>query len=252
MIKIRLRFLAIFLFIFIWQLIGELATNPFLKTPTAIVKTVATTVTWNWIAFNLVASLITLVLGFTCGTSFGIMIGVALGSSKFSADLFLPIANFIRSIPGVAKISVIMAIFGLGLNSRIFSVALAAFFPLLLTTIDALRSTKVNYTDLTKIQKLNKRDALFSVSLPAASGQIISGMQLALQLSILVTVVSEMLGSGQGIGAFIMLSQATFDIENIWVGIFIVGFIGVLSNYFLIRLEHLLLPWYFKETRSKA
>ena len=67
-----------------------------------------------------------------------------------------------------------------------------------------------------------------------------------MQVAVLTMIVSEMLGSGIGVGAFIIQSQSTFRIANMWVGVFIVGLIGLALNFFFLKIEHKIAPWYFK------
>ena len=87
---------------------------------------------------------------------------------------------------------------------------------------------------------------MFEVRLPAATGEILTGLQAAVQIGILVMVISEMLGSGIGLGAFIIHSQSTFMIADMWVGIFILGVIGLLLNELFLFAERKIAPWYFR------
>ncbi|MEI9906918.1 MAG: hypothetical protein WDO06_02550 [Actinomycetota bacterium] len=61
----------------------------------------------------------------------------------------------------------------------------------------------------------------------------------------LVMVVSEMLGSGVGIGAFVVRSQNSFMISDMWVGIFVIGVIGLIFNEAFELAERKIAPWYF-------
>ena len=87
--------------------------------------------------------------------------------------------------------------------------------------------------------------------LPAATGEILAGLQAALQVAVLIMVVSEMLGSGVGLGAFIIRAQSTFMIPDMWLGIFILGLLGIFLNGAFHFIERRVAPWYFESKASK-
>lgn len=83
------------------------------------------------------------------------------------------------------------------------------------------------------------------IRIPAATGEILAGLLAALQIAILVMVVSEMLGSGKGLGAFVIRAQATYMITDMWVGILTIGVLGVLLIESFALVERKIAPWYF-------
>jgi ABC-type nitrate/sulfonate/bicarbonate transport system permease component len=89
------------------------------------------------------------------------------------------------------------------------------------------------------------------VRIPAATGEVLAGLQSAIQIAVLVMVVSEMLGSGRGLGAFVIRAQATYMITDMWVGIVVLGIVGLLFNEGFQILERKLLPWYFSSKGIK-
>ena len=134
---------------------------------------------------------------------------------------------------------------GIGLTTRITTVAIAVLFPVLLTTMRAVANTDIRILEYSNVLGFNFWRLLFQVRIPAATGEILTGLQAALQIAVLVMVVSEMLGSGVGLGAFIIRAQSTFMIADMWVGILILGILGVLLNGVFIVIEKQLFPWYF-------
>jgi len=87
-------------------------------------------------------------------------------------------------------------------------------------------------------------DRLRYVTLPAASPQIFAGMRTSLSLALILMVVSEMVASTNGIGYFVLQSQRTFDIPQMWAGILLVGVLGYLLNAVFTLVEHHLLRWH--------
>lgn len=239
------------LLIALWQIVQSRSTNPFFPTPAKIWASVQFVVTPDWVKTSLTSSLITLLGGFIAGAVLGVVLGSMLGANKIAREIFLPITNFIRCIPSVAKVPVLLALLGIGLTTRITTVAIAVLFPVLLTTMRAVANTDERILEYSKVLGFSFWRLLFQVRIPAATGEILTGLQAALQIAVLVMVVSEMLGSGVGLGAFIIRAQSTFMIADMWVGILVLGILGVLLNGASILIEKRIVPWYFASKAIK-
>ena len=229
-----------------WQLISSYSPNPFFPPPTKILNAAQDVISIEWIAVSMKSSLLVLLSGYALGSLLGLIFGSLLGEFKVARDVLLPICNFIRCIPSVAKVPLIMAIMGLGLSTRITIVTVAVLFPVLMSTVRAIGATKLELLELGRTLKFGRIRGLLSIRIPAAIGEILTGLHASVQVAVLTMIVSEMLGSGIGVGAFIIQSQSTFRIANMWVGVFIVGFIGLALNFLFLRIEQRVAPWYFK------
>lgn len=238
-------FLPVLILVF-WQLTAKYWLNPFFPQPLRILKSAQELITFEWIAISVRSSLIVLFVGYFLGSLLGIVAGSLLGEFTQAREVLLPICNFIRSIPSVAKVPLIMAIMGLGISTRITTVVIAVLFPVLMSTVRAVGATKSELLELNRTLKFGRIRGLISIRIPAAIGEILTGLHASVQVAVLAMIVSEMLGSGIGIGAFIIQSQSTFRIANMWVGVFLVGLIGLLLNFLFEKLERKVAPWYFK------
>ncbi len=229
-----------------WQLISSIDKNPFFPPPSRILSATFEVITVEWIITSVKTSLIVLFVGYLIGTFLGVLFGSLLGEFIGARNVLLPICNFIRSIPSVAKVPLIMAIMGLGISTRITAVSVAVLFPVLMSTVRAISATRSELLDLNKTLKFGRLRGLISIRVPAALGEILTGLHASVQVAVLAMIVSEMLGSGIGIGAFIIQSQSTFRIANMWVGVFIVGLIGLALNFLFMKIERKFAPWYFQ------
>jgi ABC-type nitrate/sulfonate/bicarbonate transport system permease component len=191
------------------------------------------------------SSVYTILAGYFIGSLIGLTLGIVLGSVEVLREIFTPITNFIRSIPSPAKVPVIIALFGIGLSSRITTVAIAVLFPVLLTTMRAIASTDKNMLEYSKLFKFDYLRSIFLIRIPAATGEILAGLQAAIQIAVLVMVVSEMIGSVKGVGAFIIRAQSTYMITDMWVGILTIGILGIILSESFGLIERRLAPWYF-------
>ena len=234
-----------FILITLWQILLSRSTNPFFPPPSTIIDSARFVVTPEWISSSVRSSLTTLILGYFIGSVLGIVFGAIIGAHESLREIFTPITNFIRSIPSVAKIPIIMAILGIGTATRICAVAVAVLFPVLMATMRAIATTDAPLLEFSQIVSYGPIRTLLAVRLPAATGEILAGLHAAVQVAVLVMVVSEMLGSSIGIGAFIIHSQSSFMIADMWVGILVIGVIGLALNELFLIAERRIAPWYF-------
>jgi ABC-type nitrate/sulfonate/bicarbonate transport system permease component len=82
------------------------------------------------------------------------------------------------------------------------------------------------------------------VMLPAASPQIFAGMRTSLSLALILMVISEMVASTNGIGYFVLQSQRTFAIPEMWSGILLLGILGYTLNGAFVLIERRVLRWH--------
>lgn len=234
----------------LWQISLANSANPFFPPPSKILRSARLVITPEWISTSLTSSLTTLFIGYFIGSVLGVTAGALIGNNPKARIVLTPITNFIRSIPSVAKVPVIMALLGLGSASRVCAVSVAVLFPVLMATMRAVATTSKELNEISLILGFGPVRTLMLVRLPAATGEILAGLHAAVQVALLVMVVSEMLGSGVGVGAFIINSQSTFMIADMWVGILVLGVIGVILNDLFLLSERRIAPWYFKSKEN--
>lgn len=244
--KISLRIWFPVTVIALWQVALSHSTNPFFPPPSKILAAARFVITPEWITTSLFSSLITLSAGYFIGSFLGVVLGALIGNNASARIVLTPITNFIRSVPSVAKVPVIMALLGLGTATRICAVAVAVLFPVLMATMRAVATVPKELTEITEILGYGPIRSLLAVRVPAATGEILAGLHAAVQVALLIMVISEMLGSGIGVGAFIIHSQSTFMIADMWVGILVLGVLGVILNELFMVAERRIAPWYFK------
>lgn len=241
--KVYVRLWVPIIIISLWEFWARLERNFFIPPFSKVINTAIEILDISWIAKNLAPSLLTILLGYFSGVLAGFICGCCLALNYYSRRIFLPMANFFRAIPSVAKVPVFIAIFGLGNLTRITTVATAVFFVVLLSTIEGVGKTNSEYLRVAQIYNLSYWRRVFLIRIPSAWDEILAGLHVAVQISILVMVVSEMLGSGSGIGAFIFQSQSTFNVSQMWVGMLITGILGVVLNSLFLYSERKLFPW---------
>ena len=230
----------------IWWVASASSTSTFFPPLSKILTRFGDLWFFDHFASDILPSVGNLFAGFALGGIFGVLIGVVLGQFQRLNWLFVPIIDFSRAIPPVALVPIFVALFGFGNEVRIGTIAIAALFPTLISTIDGMRSIDPQLGDVLKVYGLTWAERLFQVDLPAASPRIVSGLQVSLQVSFVVMIASEILGSSKGIGAMTLLAQQTFAIADMWAGIILLGILGYLVNLLFNLFRKWILKWYIR------
>lgn len=198
---------------------------------------------------DIVVSLWRLAVGFLMSLAFSLVVGVALGLSKSARDYSEPVFEFFRAIPPTVMIPVLLVVSGIGDTSKIAVISFGCLWPMLLNTIEGVRSIDPVLKDTCRVYRIHGLRRLFSLTLPAASPQIVTGMRTGLSIAIILMVISEMFASRNGMGFMIIQFQRTFSIPEMWSGILLLGLIGVLLSLLMRMVERSVLGWY---ERSKV
>jgi ABC-type nitrate/sulfonate/bicarbonate transport system permease component len=192
---------------------------------------------------NLRPSLTVLGAGFALAVVVGVAVGAVLGLSRTVERATRPLLELLRAVPGVALLPVFIVLIGIGLDMKITLVASGAVWPVLLNTIDGVRSTEPLLIDMARSYGMSPRRRLRSIVLPSAAPQIFAGARTALAISVIIMVVSETVGS-QGIGYFLLAAQRSFLISDMWGTIIALGILGYLLNLLFRLTEAVVLRWH--------
>jgi ABC-type nitrate/sulfonate/bicarbonate transport system permease component len=202
--------------------------------------------TWLFDRFgsDVVPSLVRMGLGFVIAVIAGVSIGMALGRSRRARRATAPIVEFLRAIPPPALLPFAILVIGVGASMKVFIIAFVCVWPILLNTIDGAAGIDPTLEDTTRVYGIDKRDNLLRVVLPAAAPQIFAGLRTAVSLALILMVISEMVASTNGIGYFILQSQRTFAIPEMWSGILLLGILGYALNGTFVIIERRVLRWH--------
>ena len=192
----------------------------------------------------MVPSLLRMGAGYAIAAVLGIALGLLLGMSRSARRAAAPIVEFLRSIPPPALLPFAILVIGVGNSMKVFIIAFVCVWPILLNTIDGVTGVDPTLRDTTRVYGIDTRDRLWRVMLPAASPQIFAGMRTSLSLALIMMVISEMVASTNGIGYFVLQSQRTFAIPEMWSGILLLGILGYVLNGIFVLVERRLLRWH--------
>ena len=202
----------------------------------------------NWlfarVSSDVVPSLERMLAGYAIAVVAGTVFGLLIGSFRTVRWAAGPPVEFLRAIPPPVLIPFAILTFGIGPQFKVFVIAAGCVWPVLLNAIDGVRGIDPTLQETARVYRIPRLQQLFSVVLPAASPRIFAGMRTALSLALILMVISEMEASTNGIGFFILQSQRSFAIPDMWSGMLLLGLLGFTLNAGFVELERRLLRWH--------
>lgn len=194
-----------------------------------------------WI--NLSSTIQTLFLGFLLGAVPGIILGLTMGWSHRLGRIIDPIIAAIHPIPKIAIFPLIMILFGIGEMSKIVAVGIAAFFPVLINSMTSVRQFNPIYFQVTRNFGASRWKTFTRVVVPGSLPTVISGILIALNLSMVITITVELIMPTTGLGVLIFFAWQTLRIEELYAALVITATLGIIMNNLLHFIAAKLVPW---------
>ena len=173
------------------------------------------------------SSLYRALLGLVVGGGIGVITGLILGLFKPLELMFAPTLNVLRLIAIFAWIPLITAWFGLGDSSKLVFISLATFFPMFIATWKGTAMVSTHLTEASDILRLSVAQRLELLILPSIAPAIFAGLRLALLYSWMASFGAEyLMGSGTGIGSYMMAAQQNFEMNRVIAATVLVAIAG--------------------------
>jgi ABC-type nitrate/sulfonate/bicarbonate transport system permease component len=236
----------------VWQLVTAAVAHPYFPTPTMIADTAwhtwfSGTDAWNT---DILPSIGRLLLGWLLAALIAVPAGLALGRS-LTATAYASLVLFLaRATPATLLLPIFLLIFGIGPTMEIAIILWGSIWPILLNTIDGARAVDDVQTDTARAFRISRPQWIMSVIVPAAGPRILTGLRMSLGLAMILMVVSEMVGTGSGIGFRLTAAQNQFATVEMWAWIVLISILGYVLNTLLRLAEGRVLAWHIGFTRQ--
>jgi ABC-type nitrate/sulfonate/bicarbonate transport system permease component len=221
----------------LWALLSANSDTYYFPPLTDILQAFMDTWVFERVGSDVVPSLVRLFLGYGIACVVAIALGLALGLNATLRAATDPLVQFLRAIPPPALLPFGILVLGVGTSMKVFIIAFVCLWPVLLNTIDGVAGVEPTLRETAQVYGISARDRLLRITLPAASPQIFAGMRTALSLALILMVISEMVASSNGIGYFVLQSQRSFAITEMWSGILLLGLLGYVLNALFLFVE---------------
>lgn len=229
----------------LWWVLSAGSTSFFWPPLKTIVQAFPETWTADPILHDVLPSLARLAIGYLIALIVGVAAGTAIGSSRTLRALCEPTLEFFRAIPPPVLTPVIALFTGYtGWTAKLVTIAMGCLWPILLNTVEGVRSVDEVLRDTARSYRLSRLTTLQHVVLRGASPRIAAGARQALSIGVILMVISELFGANRGLGAAIVQFQRSFAVPQMWTGIILLGLIGVALSGLFRLVEHRTMAWY--------
>ena len=246
-------YVTISLLLIAWELASRLGlVIPFLLPPLSVVITrIATDFMSGQLPLDIAITLYRTLTAFALSAIVGVTIGIVISRNATMRWFFDPLISIGLPMPKIALLPVFMLWFGLFDLSKILMVAFSASFQIIIATWSATQSIEKELIWSAQSLCASRRDILREVILPAAMPQILTGLQIAMPICLIVVLITEMIMGGQGLGDSMLRSARYVDSPGVFAGIVEIGIVGFCVIKVMEYIRRRLLVWH-QETREET
>lgn len=216
--------LAIFV---VWELTVRLFNIEqfVLPTPSAIF---ASFWQWHWsILAEAWQTFMTTAIGFAFAIVFGLLAGVAIGSSSLVYDGFYPALIGFNTIPKVAVVPILVIWFGIGTVPAIITAFLLSFFPILVNVATGIATMEPELQDVLRALGAKRWQVITKVGLPRSMPYFFASLKVSITVAFVGSIVAETVAGNSGIGNLMLVASSRFDVPLAFAGLLVTSVMGI-------------------------
>jgi sulfonate transport system permease protein len=179
---------------------------------------------------NIAASISRIIKGFAISAVLALSTAFACGLKRGLYAALSPTLDFIRHVPPMAAVPMLILWFGIGEASKLAVIILSTFFPIFLNTAQGISSCDRKLIEVAKVFGYSKSQTLVSVVLPSALPYVLTGMRLGLGYSWRSLIGAELLAASSGLGYMILSAEQLARPDVVMTGIIVIGILGALMD----------------------
>ncbi len=203
-----------------------------------------------WI--NLGLTLYRAIVGFLISAVAGIALGLAMSRSRVARWFFDPIISVGFPMPKIAFLPIIVLWLGFYDVSKIAMVVFDAIFPVVTATLLGIQGVERELIWSARNMGARENELVWQIALPAAAPQILTGLQVALPIALIVAIVAEMAMGGYGLGGAMMTSSRFADSRGVFAALVEIAVVGYVLVKGMAVLRHRLLIWHQEASEPKT
>ncbi|SDX17160.1 NitT/TauT family transport system permease protein [Albimonas donghaensis] len=220
------------LFFGTWQFaVWALEVQSFiLPTPSAIAAQAWVDVSTGFIWPHFTRTFTEVAFGFVISVTVATILGTIIALNRAAEILFYPYILIIQTVPKVAIAPLFVIWFGFGIESKVVTAAMIAFFPMLVNIIAGLKSADERRLLLMRAYRAGPMKTYLSVRVPSMLPYMFAGMETGIIFATLGAIVGEFIGASSGLGALIVQRQAAMDTAGVFSALIFLSTMGLVLN----------------------
>ncbi len=182
-------------------------------------------------------------VGFGVAMVIGVCLASAIALSKTVERAIYPFLIASQTIPIIVIAPLLIIWVGYGLLPKVIVVALISFFPIVVNTVDGMKSVDPDMVSMMRTLGANRLQVFLKAQAPTALPYLFSGMKVAISVSVIGAVIGEWVGSSKGLGYLMVRSKPQFLTERVFAAIVILSAMGTALFVLVGVVEKLAMPW---------
>lgn len=229
----------------LWELLARLLleNDLLIPPPSSVLRSFWNLTVSGELNQHLAATLFEFACGFTTACVIGVIIGYFMGRYKRFDEVMDPWIATLYSIPIIAIVPLIIIWFGIGMISKVIVVFKITAVAIILNTAAGIKNLDPVWLELAKSLRLSGWQTTYKIRFPGALPYIITGMRLGVGRALLGVIVAELLAANAGLGYLLRDSSETWDSPKLFVTVFLLAAMGLLSFNLIKRIERRMAPW---------
>ena len=217
--------------------------GPLLPPPSTVFVTLWEIINDGSLLENVIASLSRVVAGFLLSAMAGIPIGLAMGYSKYIYAPLSGIVHGLRPIPAAAWVPLSIILMGIGDRPAIFLVFIGTIWPIILNTIDGVRTVPKHLLWSALTMGASRRQIFIKVILPATLPSIVTGLRIAVGVAFTCVIVAELIAVRSGLGYLITEARMMVRSDLVIAGMIAIGVVGFTLDWIVSKVMGRALRW---------
>ena len=252
--KTRSYIVSFAVLVILWELLAVSGLFPesLFPSPVRTAEALGRRISSGALLLDIGASMYRFFIGYITSVIAAVILGLLLGWFAKAWRYVDPVVQFLRPISPVAWLPFIVLWVGIGDVPAIVIIFIAAFFPVLLTTVTAVGNIDPVYLKISDNFGLGRAQTLLGIVFPAVFPQIANALHIAVGTAWIFLVVGEMAGSQSGLGYLITDARNNLQTDTLMAAIIVIGIIGIVLDL-LIRhaQQHVERIWGFSRSEEK-
>jgi NitT/TauT family transport system permease protein len=229
----------------VWQAIVQMfdVSDILVPAPTAVADSLVDGFQDGSLMTHSIVTLKEILIGFGIAVGSALVCAVLITQFRTVERVLFPLLILTQTVPKVAMAPLLIVWFGIGISSKVLTVALIAFFPLLINAILGFRSAAYEQVEMLRSFGASRLQVMRHLQIPSALPHIFAGLEVAVILSVTGAVVAEFVGSSEGLGYLIQASNFTLDVARTFAVIVVLSAIGIALHAVVVQLGKRLVFW---------
>jgi NitT/TauT family transport system permease protein/taurine transport system permease protein len=233
----------------VWQLVAVAGVFPpfALPSPVAVWQSFVAILRQGYGGQSLSAdigiSCFRILVGFVGAIVIGVPVGLLMSRNKVVFDIVDPLLQFVRPVPPLAYIPLLVVWFGIGELPKAILILVGTIPVIIIGTISGVKSTPPLRVSVARTLGASNAQIFRKVILPSAMPEIFTAMRVGIGVAWTCLVAAELIAASSGLGWLVQFAGQALQVSIVIVGIVIIGLIGYAMELVIRKIESLVVPW---------